>query len=62
MPFSSHADVLDGRSAILVFARSSGREARKLAERDPWAAPWFNHLRRLSLTRRKLFEGAEADG
>jgi hypothetical protein len=62
MPFSSHTNFLDDRPAILVFARSSGREAAEPADKDPRAAPSLNHLRRLSLTRRKLFEGAEADG
>jgi hypothetical protein len=62
MPVSSHTDFLDGGPAILVFARSSAREAAKPADMDPRAAPWLNHLRRLSLTRRKLFEGAEPDG
>src|SRR5271157_4417045 len=62
VPFSSHTDFLDDGSAILVFARSSAREATKPAARDPGAALWLYHLRRLSLTRRKLFEGANADG
>jgi hypothetical protein len=62
MPFSSHSDSLDGAAGILVFARSSAREAAKPTDKDPRAAPLLNHLRRLSLTRRVLLEGAEADG
>jgi hypothetical protein len=61
LPFSPHTDFLDGGPAILVFARSSAREATKPADKDPRAAPWLDHLRRLLLTRRKLFESAKAD-
>src|SRR5271170_2368908 len=61
-PFSSHTDSPDGWPAILVFARSSAREAANPADKDPWAAPWLNHLRRLSLTRREPFEDANTDG
>jgi glyoxylate reductase len=56
---SFHADVPDSDPAILVFARSSAKEANP-ADRNSWARRPI-HLRRLSLTRRELCEGAERD-
>src|SRR5580700_9769124 len=55
---SVHAAFPDSDPAIIVFARSSAKEANP-ADRSSWARRRI-HLRRLSLTRRELSKGAEA--